>query len=417
VLPARRRLSFVLFTSSTFSHSQAPFFMDAGSNLLTANFLGFFISFIMSLKYGLNEAAQGCLLSSIPVKALNLFADQDRIQLETSFVPSHNRRPIPLSPSPCHAPPPKVPQAPPRPPHRRSVPLPIHSQLTVPAIALYRALITQCRNLPLPAPSRASLSNVVRNRFRTPRPQRLRLALAFHAGYAALALLDASAAGCTRSAARVADLLARAPDALKLPPRPLPRPNRARLKRRGTHGPVAPHERDPPPERRFLALFPRLASPLPGAGGAPRRRRVPRMVSANRVPFLRVHRRQPASLSRALTRLQRRETRVHAARARAWGEAVPVAAAEDEWDALVARAGLRAGRAERERGFADEALDGARRADQDVRDMYRARQEMIDRMDEIVRVEVKLAKREKRQRKAQRKAERAKLTALATMAM
>jgi len=296
-------------------------------------------------------------------------------------------------------------------------PPPLNSQLTVPAIALYRALITQCRNLPLPAPSRASLSNVVRNRFRTPRPQRLRLALAFHAGYAALALLDASAAGCARSAARVADLLARTPSALKLPPPPFSRPNRTRLRRRGTHGPVAPHERDPPPERRFLALFPRLASPLLGADGAPRRRRVPRMVSANRVPFLRVHRRQPASLSRALTRLQRRETRVHAARARAWEEAVPLAAAEDEWDALVARAGLRGGRAERERGFADEALEVARRADQDVRDMYRGRQQMIDRMDEIVRVEVKLARREKRQRKAQRKAERAKVTALATMAM
>jgi hypothetical protein len=38
-------------------------------------------------------------------------------------------------------------------------------------------------------------------------------------------------------------------------------------------------------------------------------------------------------------------------------------------------------------------------------------------MDEIVRVEVKLARREKRQRKAQRKAERAMMASLEAWAM
>ena len=39
--------------------------------------------------------------------------------------------------------------------------LPICSRLTVAAIALYRALIAQSAKLPLPAPSRAALANVV----------------------------------------------------------------------------------------------------------------------------------------------------------------------------------------------------------------------------------------------------------------
>jgi hypothetical protein len=289
-------------------------------------------------------------------------------------------------------------------------------QLTPPAIALYRALLTQTTRLPLPAPSRAALANAIRARFRALRAQRLRLALAFHAGYAGLALVDASVAGCSASTARVADLLSRTPDALKQPPpRPVPKADRARLlRRRGTRGPaVAPDEHPPPPAHKFFAVFPRPTPPRrAGPDGCLLPRRVPRLVNANKIPFVRYKRRQPANVSRMITHLQRRERRVHALQERLWDEDLPVAVAEDEWGRLVARARGRAGLGREEgeeRGFKEDVVEMANRADQVVRDLYNGRQEMIDRMQTVVDWEAQLANRERRERRARRRAERDRL--------
>jgi hypothetical protein len=184
---------------------------------------------------------------------------------------------------------------------------------------------------------------------------------------------------------------------------------------------AAADEHEPPPDKKFFAAFPRptpvglLFPSSGGAGGEGRPRRVPRLVSANKIPFVRYKRRQPAGLSRMLSKLQRQEIRVHDVQARLWKEVVPVAAAEDEWDGLMARLGVgqsadddEEGEEEEtgETGFLHDAVQAARRADQDIRDMFQRRQVMIERMGDVVRREAELAEKERVERRERRRAER-----------
>lgn len=141
--------------------------------------------------------------------------------------------------------------------------------------------------------------------------------MAFHAGYTALDLLDASAAGDASITAQIASYLSDVPQSLKNNPK------------RYVKEEVKPDTaiQDPPPEHKFLNVFPR-----PTVNGV---RKVPFMVNANSFPFVRWKKPQPANVSRVLRQSikqnQKRISYVHALMD-FW---IPLAHYEDRWDEIV----------------------------------------------------------------------------------
>ncbi|KAB2570766.1 DNA repair protein [Lasiodiplodia theobromae] len=209
----------------------------------------------------------------------------------------------------------------------------------VAAIALYRALLTQCSPaaFPLADDQRIVLRNIIRNKFRRNRhvhSTRL-LKLSFTAGYELLDMLarassSPATATCSDDAKEsatqlVANLLASAPPHLtRSPTDPNAQP-------RGPKRLDPSPEACPPPSARTLAIRPLPATALGGTGV----RRVPRLVSANTFPMLRLQKPQPRSLSRVLTdKIKQRQRRldVRSEAADYWSV---LAQDEDEWDRLL----------------------------------------------------------------------------------
>ncbi|KAF1981099.1 hypothetical protein K402DRAFT_343134, partial [Aulographum hederae CBS 113979] len=190
----------------------------------------------------------------------------------------------------------------------------------VPAIALYRALLRQCRAVPLDGEHRNSLQNIVRNRF----AKNKRLAnphlnkLAFLAGYEALDILDAAVAGDRRKTEHVLDLVIRSPAPLKAPPMKTNRKASSQV-----HIPPV----CPPPEKSLLATRPRQT--VPG------RRRIPYLTSAHGFPFLRFKKPQPESVSRVLRNKIAQRIRSVEHRDALRDYYIPLAEHEDAWDSLV----------------------------------------------------------------------------------
>ncbi|KAF2145823.1 uncharacterized protein K452DRAFT_221209 [Aplosporella prunicola CBS 121167] len=193
------------------------------------------------------------------------------------------------------------------------------SQHRVAAIALYRALLTQCAAVPLPDEQRTALANIARNKFRKTAnmhstPQ---LKLAFSTGYEALKLLDRlEHEADTKAKTEISELLALTPHYL-------------------TRTPMPRHAQPPrdfvpeatlPAGQRFLETRPRAQ-----VSG---RRRVPVLVNANKFPFLRSTKPQPRSLSRILTyRIKQRQGWMDTLGDSA--ELAALAKEEDHWDSLV----------------------------------------------------------------------------------
>jgi hypothetical protein len=141
--------------------------------------------------------------------------------------------------------------------------------------------------------------------------------LAFHAGYTALDLLDASVAGDAGSTAQIKSYLSDVPQSLKNSPKRLVK---IEVK-------PDPALQEPPPEHKFLNVFPRPT--------VERVRKVPFMVNANGFPFVRWKKPQPANVSRVLRQLikthQKRISYVHAL-TNFW---IPLSQYEDQWDEIV----------------------------------------------------------------------------------
>ncbi|KAF7185440.1 hypothetical protein HII31_13213 [Pseudocercospora fuligena] len=95
----------------------------------------------------------------------------------------------------------------------------------VAAIALYRALLTQCKRTPLPAVHGEELYNLVKNRFRGFRhdTSHRHLKVAFEAGYEAVDYLDAAINGEVKAKDYILALLKRAPRNAKIDPRESPK--------------------------------------------------------------------------------------------------------------------------------------------------------------------------------------------------
>jgi len=146
------------------------------------------------------------------------------------------------------------------------------------------------------------------------------LGVSFRAGYEALDHLDAAAAGDTASTEFLTSLVSTLPPALSRPP------------------PVKPRDPPPPhPSKKALAcLPPELAElnvrPRKTVSGV---RRVPILCSANGVPFLRLKKPQPVSLSRILRQKIDRRQKVFDQMVLLDNYWLPIAQAEDDWDDLV----------------------------------------------------------------------------------
>lgn len=200
------------------------------------------------------------------------------------------------------------------------------------AIALYRALLHQCRAVPLPAQSQKELQNIVRNRCKQTihLHSYQRLKLAFQAGYEAIEHLDAAVAGDEKSTSYIAGLLARAPAKVKAdPPAAAPSKSKNRADKIAAKAAKASNTPAFKPSTELLSR-PHALSQLSG------KRHVPVLFNANHIPILRIKKPQPENLSgfikNRVTQRQRRHDRRH------WlVEQIEFAQYEDLWDEIVER--------------------------------------------------------------------------------
>lgn len=193
------------------------------------------------------------------------------------------------------------------------------------AIALYRALLSQCQLLPTPQITRNEARNIIRNRFRqvTHLGSARRLKVAFQAGYEAIDKLDAAVAGSEQSKSYILDLVARAPERIKQPWTAL-----RSLPANSTASSLPDHE-----HRKPKVEFHDRPLPLEKLSG---KRRIPHLVNANHVPILRFKKPQPESLTGYISKQVKRRQKRHNRRHELEG-AMELAQLEDEWEGVVGK--------------------------------------------------------------------------------
>jgi len=256
------------------------------------------------------------------------------------------------------------------------------------AIALYRALLAQCRAVPLAEGQRNEAQNIVRNRFK--QTQHLhctrRLQLAFEAGYEAIDHLDNAVAGDEGSKTYLASLLERAPKHVKEAP-VSQKPSRQR------QSPKAPPQEPKQEGEPRISLFDRPL-PLEKLSG---KRHIPVLFNANRVPVLRLKKPQPRSLSLYIHKRVLQRQKWHNQKDQLVIER-QIAGYEDEWDMLTSaripkamrRPGLK-----REPGWKDTVAEALN----DVHGKLQAEKEknrmMGEKMQAVVDRETKLFEEER----------------------
>lgn len=201
------------------------------------------------------------------------------------------------------------------------------------AIALFRALLSQCRQLQVENLQRDELQNLIRNRFKQARGAEglRRLRISFEAGYEAIDLLDAAVAGNGESQSRILDLLESAHPRAKQPP---PVPAIASKKRNKAEGTASQDVSATTKPKASLFDRPLPLSQLSG------KRRIPTLISANTIPMLRIQKPQPPHLSGFINhRIEQRHKR-HARRHRLTEE-LSLAEREDDWDDIIQELGRR----------------------------------------------------------------------------
>lgn len=192
------------------------------------------------------------------------------------------------------------------------------------AIALYKALLSQCLLVPFQIEKRSAFENVIRTVFRKNvlLQGSAHIQKAFAAGYEALDHLDRASA--SEDVSILTEALARLPASLTSPP---PLPARTADTRQVDETPKTPSQ----PLRKILDR----PLPLSALNGE---RKVPILASANRMPILRIQKPQPAALSHYLnSRVKQRQKR-HM-RLQSYEELVVMANWEDQWDQLVSQLG------------------------------------------------------------------------------
>ncbi|KAI9884381.1 MAG: hypothetical protein M1823_003835 [Watsoniomyces obsoletus] len=319
-------------------------------------------------------------------------------------------------------------------------------------LALYRALLRQTRHVPVPDERRNALQGFVRRSFRQNRNvDSLQLVTkGFNAGYEALDLLRASVLGNTSSTTRILSLLS------KLVPVRRSRKDLeigAREPREECHANIQPSvvqsldtgtkpaqeastveagtspadgrrnvvvevtpskERRSKPERRKLSPWPGatpvLARPYRNISG---RRHIPRLASANGIPFLRIKKPQSPFLSLIIrTKLKKRQRRMDTLE-ELQGAKVE-AELEDQWEGMMAQlkvASLGSSKSIRrvghrwtptEPGYVAPIESGIAANVLQHKKERKKNQLMATKMMEIIDKETELAQREERERQTMR---------------
>jgi hypothetical protein len=247
------------------------------------------------------------------------------------------------------------------------------------AIALYRALLTQCAAIPLAQPRLDEIRNIIRNRFRAQRHtvSSRHLHVYFDAGYEALDHLDAARAGIHESTAYIDALVETAPFWMKRslktgrkeehgkprnrPLRPIDLSALAQWEPIPIYRPTDTEDIQPDAQlqdffsERLLqegnAANLRIAELNGHEAATPchdtvfnrplrpdrlkGKRRVPKLVSANLIPTLRMGKPQPPALSGYIAhRIASRQARVE--RSQRLQQEKDLGLSEDRWDSLMA---------------------------------------------------------------------------------
>ncbi|KMK54918.1 DNA repair protein (Rad1) [Aspergillus fumigatus Z5] len=202
-------------------------------------------------------------------------------------------------------------------------------------LALYRALLRQCSRLPGAVPELQTSKLLIQQKFRKYKNLQSpsQTANALKAGYEALDLLHSASQGNEHDRHRIAKLVLESQSIKKkisefqkalassVQPKPLSKRELKKEESRRFQESTA---------RRHPDATPILSRPRPVVNG---RRRVPVLVSARGIPFLRIKKPQPKNLSGVIrTKLDKRWRRIE--RRDKLGVEILFAKDEDEWDQL-----------------------------------------------------------------------------------
>lgn len=164
----------------------------------------------------------------------------------------------------------------------------------------------------------------------------------------------------------------------------------------------------PPPAPRGTALD---ARPRP-AFSLPSKRRVPVLISANKIPVLRLTKPQPASLSHYIkSRIVDRQKRQD--RKASLEDQLQLARWEDDWDDILSQKGVRQPKSKQEGTWSREVFLLLKETLKKIEEEGRKNREMaermvkiVDREKELAEIERKARRREKNEERRRRKAER-----------
>lgn len=262
------------------------------------------------------------------------------------------------------------------------------------AIALFRALLQQCKALQstLPTTTTDQLQNLVRHRFKSQRhvTSHRQLKVGFAAGYEAIDHLDAAVAGDQSRTQVLLDLLSQAPESVKRAPKNETWERWQRQEKRKAAGREEYARRAAAKEKFFQRPLPLEQI----SGGV---RRIPVLINANHVPVLRIKKPQPLSLSKYLnSRIKQRQGRHD----RRWEleELAALGRAEDRWDALVfGEYGIREGSHDGRRGGKWEsfAIGGLKEVQGALMREKEKNRDMAVRMQGLVDRELEMRERER----------------------
>ncbi|KNG88979.1 hypothetical protein ANOM_002188 [Aspergillus nomiae NRRL 13137] len=246
-------------------------------------------------------------------------------------------------------------------------------------LALYRALLRQCAKLPNTAPELSSCKPLIQQKFqRYKKLQSPSQAVnALKAGYEALDLLHSASQGNQRNTNRIVELMSEIQsikqresalqrELSKKEPKPLSRKQQKTNESRRLQDQTA---------RRHPDATSILSRPRPVVSG---KRRVPVLVNARGVPFLRIKKPQPKNLS-GVIRLDRE---------------LLFANDEDNWDALTTGS--------EPDTWAEGVKDALGTLNQQIHDSDKKNIELAEAMWNIVLAERKLAAEEEKQKSTEK---------------
>ncbi|KAE8396521.1 hypothetical protein BDV23DRAFT_142910 [Aspergillus alliaceus] len=264
-------------------------------------------------------------------------------------------------------------------------------------LALYRALLRQCANLPNTAPVLSTCKLLVQQKFHKYKKLQSpsQIVNSLKAGYEALDLLHLASQGSQRDIRRITKLLsdvqlvkqresALQRERCKKEPKPLSRKQQKTSDSRRFQEETA---------RRHPEATPILSRPRPVVSG---RRRVPVLVNARGVPFLRIKKPQPKNLSGVIrTKLEKRWKRIE--RRDRLDLELMFTRDEDVWDTLTTGS--------EEETWSGEVKGAIEALNRQIRDTDKKNMQLAEAMWNVVLAERKLAAEEQKQMLSEKSAD------------